>query len=292
MGVMRRVTPEDVSRFLPPRNASSRKGQNGKVLVVGGSRIYHGAPALAALAAIRSGADLAYAAVPGIVANAVRAVSPDVIVVPLADQKLTRGAAAKLAGVVPKGLDSAAIGMGLAVTDGLPALARRLTDMDVRLVLDAGALVPGVLDVVRDRGCVLTPHAGEFYRLFGISPPDDVASRQESVRQAAAGCGATILLKGRVDVISDGEDTYVDEAGVPAMTVGGTGDVLGGLVAGILARNRDPLQAATAAAYVNKRAGLQVQEKMGLHMTASDLLPVIPCVMKQFDAVREQAPEE
>lgn len=281
-----RITADHLKRFLPPRRTSSRKGQNGRVLVVGGSRIYHGAPALAAMAALRSGADLAYAAVPRMVADAVRAASRDIIVIPTADQKMTRGSAAKLAGTIPKGVDSAAIGMGLDATDGLPTLITRLTDMDIRLVLDAGALVPAITGIISDKNCVLTPHAGEFSRLFGESPPeDDAAIRADMVRRRAAECGATILLKGKTDVISDGRRTFANTASVPAMTAGGTGDVLCGLTAGILSRSRNPLESAAAAAYINKRAGMAVQKETGLHMVASDIITSIPSIMKPFDRV-------
>lgn len=277
------ITREMAGSFIPPRRSDSRKGGNGKVLVVGGGRIYHGAPALAAMAALRSGADLAYAAVPGMVADAVRSASCDIIVMPLADQKLTRGAAAKLTGAVPKGMDSAAVGMGLAVTDGLEVLLERLTGADVRVALDAGALLPGALKYTSDKNCMLTPHAGEFYRLFGEEPPPDVQARAEMVSQKAAECGATILLKGPADIISDGRRTYVNPGDVPAMTAGGTGDVLCGIAAGILARNRSSLEAAAAAAYVNKHAGMLVQRNTGYHMVASDLIDAIPAVMKPLD---------
>lgn len=288
-----RITAGHLKRFLPPRRTGSRKGQNGRVLVVGGSRIYHGAPALAAMSALRSGADLAYVAVPRMVADAVRAASGDIIVIPTADQKMTRGSAAKLAGTIPKGVDSAAVGMGLDATDGLPTLITRLTEMDIRLVLDAGALVPSITGIISDKNCVLTPHAGEFGRLFGEPPPgeddddddEDISGRAEAVRRRAAECGATILLKGRTDVISDGRRTLTSTASVPAMTAGGTGDVLCGLTAGILSRNRNPLEAAAAAAYINKRAGMAVQKEMGLHMVASDIISRIPPVMKAFDRV-------
>lgn len=277
------LTAELAGSFIPPRRRDSRKGRNGKVLVVGGGRIYHGAPALAAMAALRSGADLAYAAVPGMIADAVRAASCDIIVMPMADQKLTRGAAAKLTGAMPKGMDSAAVGMGLAVTDGLEVLLERLTSADVRVALDAGALLPVALKYASDKNCILTPHAGEFYRLFGEEPPPDVQARAEMVSQKAAECGATILLKGPSDIISDGRRTYVNPGEVPAMTAGGTGDVLCGIAAGILARNRSSLEAAAAAAYVNKRAGMLVQQNAGYHMVASDLIGTIPRVMKPLD---------
>ena len=277
------VTAELACSFVPPRQRDSRKGRNGKVLVVGGGRIYHGAPALAAMAALRSGTDLTYAAVPGMIADAVRAASCDVIVIPLVDQKLTRGAAVKLTGAMPKGMDSAAVGMGLTVTDGLGVLLERLINADVRVVLDAGALLPEALKHLSDKNCILTPHAGEFYRLFGEEPPSDIQARTEMVSQKAVECGATILLKGPADVISDGRRVYVNPGEVSAMTAGGTGDVLSGIAAGILSRNRSSLQAAAAAAYVNKHAGMLVQQKTGYHMVASDLIDAIPQVMKPLD---------
>lgn len=279
------VSADTVAAYMPPRRADSRKGQNGKVLVVGGSRIYHGAPIMASLAALRTGSDLVYTAVPKTLINAVRASSYDIIAIPMADQKLTRGAAQQLAGAIPLPLDSAAIGMGLAVTDGLSILVRRLTDMDIRLVLDAGALIPGIAEMVSNRNCILTPHAGEFKRVFGVEPPDDVDGRVEMVRQKAKGFGVTILLKGPVDVISDGETTYLCHGRIPAMTVGGTGDVLAGLTTGLLSRSRDSLMSAAAAAFINKRVGEAVYAQKGLHMAASDMLAVIPSVMKEFDSV-------
>lgn len=277
------ITAATAAKFIPPRRTGSRKGDNGKVLVVGGGRIYHGAPALAAMASLRSGADLAYVAVPNVVTESVRATSCDVIVIPIADQKLTRGSAIQLVGAVPNGMDSAAVGMGLNATDGLNILVQKLSDADIRIVLDAGALLPAILDTIQDRNCILTPHAGEFRRLFGEEPPGDIEPRADLVKEKAAGCGTTILLKGSTDIISDGRRTYAVSENIPAMTAGGTGDILAGITAGILARNRSGLESAAAAAYVNKQAGIIVQEKIGFHILASDLINAIPQVMKPMD---------
>ena len=96
-----------VKKFIPPRKANSRKGDNGTVLVIGGSYIYHGAPILSSIAALRTGCDLVYTAIPKINVQATRSVSPNLIVLPLVDQKLTRGAVRKLLGQIPKSLDAA-----------------------------------------------------------------------------------------------------------------------------------------------------------------------------------------
>ncbi len=274
-----------VRGFIPARRADSRKGDNGSVLVVGGSYVYHGAPVLSSLAALRCGADLVYTAVPKINVAATRSASPNLIVIPLADQKLTRGAANKLLGAAPRDLDSAAIGMGLAVQErgALLRLVESLLDRDVRLSLDASALVPEVLPPLRGRNAVVTPHAGEFRRLFGEEPPGPEGERASMVERCAADSGVTVLLKGPSDVISDGASTFINRKGAPGMTVGGTGDVLSGLVAGMLARNRNAAESAAAAAFVNGMAGAEAQGRLGLHMAATDLLDALPAVMMPLD---------
>lgn len=277
-----------IKKFIPARMANSRKGDNGTVLVVGGSYIYHGAPVLSSIAALRCGTDLVYTAVPKINVQATRAISPNLIVIPLADQKLTRGSVRKLLGVIPKNLDSATIGMGLAVADkeALKILIKSLIDSDVRVSLDASALVKEILPLLPNKNAVVTPHVGEFTRLFGESPPIEMKKRISLVERHAKKNSVTILLKGPTDIISDGKTTYLNPKKIPSMTVGGTGDVLSGLVAGILSKNRNSLQSASAAAYINSLAGKLVQKKYGLHITSADLLDAIPLVMKPFDKIK------
>jgi len=277
-----------VRKFIPARKVNSRKGDNGIVLVVGGSYIYHGAPILSSLAALRSGTDLVYTSVPKINTQSTRAISPNLIVIPLVDQKLTRGAVKKLLGAIPKNLDSATIGMGLAVAEksSLKILIQELLNRDVRLSLDASALVSDILPLLANKNVVVTPHAGEFKRLFGQIPPENQKQRISLVEKFAKENGITILLKGQTDVVSDGKTTFLNPKKIPAMTVGGTGDVLSGLVAGILAKNRNALEAAAAAAFINGMAGKLVQKKLGLHITSMDLIDVIPQVMRPFDKIK------
>jgi len=277
-----------VRKFIPARKANSRKGDNGTVLVVGGSYIYHGAPILSSIAALRSGVDLVYTSVPKINTQSTRAISPNLIVIPLVDQKLTRGAVKKLLGVIPRNLDSATIGMGLAIAENssLNILIQELLNRDVRLSLDASALVSDILPLLANKNVVVTPHSGEFKRLFGQIPPENQKQRISLVEKFAKENGITILLKGQTDVISDGKTTFLNPKKIPAMTVGGTGDVLSGLVAGILAKNRNALEAAAAATFINGMAGKLVQKKLGLHITAMDLIDVIPQVMKPFDKIK------
>lgn len=286
--VSKTLLSSTVKKFIPERKSSSRKGDNGTVLIVGGSYIYHGAPILSSLAALRAGSDLVYTCVPKINAQSTRAISPNLIVIPLVDSKLTRGAANKLLGQIPHGLDSATIGMGLAVKDleSLKTLIAPLLNRDVRLSLDASALVSGILSLISNHNVVVTPHSGEFKRLFGDIPSNSIKERTALVEKYAKQNQLTILLKGPTDIISNGEKTFLNPKKTPAMTVGGTGDVLSGITAAFLARNRNPLESASAAAFINGLAGKQVQRKLGLHMTASDLIDVLPSVLKPFDRIR------
>ena len=277
-----------VKNFIPPRKFSSRKGDNGKVLVIGGNYFYHGAPILSSLAALRCGTDLVYTSVPKINVQATRAISPNLIVLPLVDSKLTRGAVHKLLGVIPKELDSATIGMGLAIQDieALKLLVISLLKKDVRLSLDASALVHDILPMIKNKKVIVTPHAGEFKRLFGELPLDSKKERILTVEKHAKENGLTILLKGPTDIVSDGQKTYLNVKNTPAMTVGGTGDVLSGVVAAMLSKNRDPLESAAAAVFINGKVGMLAQRKHGLHIVATDLIEFISDAMKPFDRIK------
>lgn len=277
-----------VSKLIPARSGRSKKGDNGIVLVVGGSRIYHGAPLLASLAAMRSGADLAYVAVPRSISTAIRSHSPSLIVLPLPDDRLTVGSANRLVSMLPKKVDAAAVGMGLSVarTEALTALVTELLGMNAGIVLDASSLVPEILPAVSGKNVVLTPHAGEFKRVFQEEAGRDEKERIENVKRLAQKHKVTVLLKGWVDVISDGNRVAINKTHNCAMTVGGTGDVLSGLLAGLLAKKMNAFDAAVAAAYINGAAGDISYRKVGLHMVPTDLVESIPLAMKRFDRIK------
>jgi ADP-dependent NAD(P)H-hydrate dehydratase len=178
------------------------------------------------------------------------------------------------------------MGLGIQDREAIKILIRSLLDRAVMLSLDASCLVPEILPDIKDKKVVVTPHAGEFRRLFGELPPDNVKLRTGMVEKYAKENGVTILLKGPTDIVSDGNQTYLNPKNIAAMTVGGTGDVLSGVVAAMLAKNRNPVQAASAAVFVNGKAGYVAQKKYGLHIVATDLLDFIPFTMKPFDKVK------
>jgi ADP-dependent NAD(P)H-hydrate dehydratase len=271
---------------VPARRRDSHKGMNGVVCIVGGSRIYHGAPFLCAMGAARTGADLVYLAVPSQVATPIRSLSPDLIVYPLPDSKLTRGNASRLVGWLP---DLGCIGIGPGLGPQNPnelkyALAM-LSAKCQTLVVDADALRPTILEAPEGQRAkmVVTPHAKEFERLFGTKLPDALEGMVAAVKKAAAERGMVVLVKGPTDVISDGERVGLNNTHSPAMTVGGTGDVLTGVTSGLAAKGMGRFEAACCAAYINGLAGAEAAKELGLHIVASDVVDWIPKAMKRFD---------
>ena len=287
---MRESSDEDIAAASKPRRLNSRKGENGVVLVVGGSWLYHGAPLLASLAAMRAGVDLVYLAVPEKIATAIRSYTPSIIVLPLTDYKLTPRSAVRIAEVVD-GITALTVGPGLArgSEKGIIELLENIRGAGVPAVLDATALFPEVLNTVSGRDVVLTPHAGEFRRLFGIELGSSVEERVEKVREMCQRYNVTVLLKGVVDVISDGKEVVLNRKSWEAagMTVGGTGDVLAGLTAGLLAHGAKPFEAAVAGARVNGLAGVNAVRRKGFHITPEDVIEELPNVLKPFDRIIE-----
>lgn len=279
------VTPQLIEQLMPSRSVTSRKGDNGTILVAGGSRFYHGAPVLATMAAFRSGADLVYTAVPRSIITAVRSFSPAIIALPLPDDKFTKGSANRLIAMLPKKADSASVGMGMSLNpEALTTLVKKLRQEGTKILLDASALIPQVLQEISNTGFIVTPHAGEFKRLFGIEPGATKEEMVSIVHKLAKDYGITIVLKGSINIISDAEQIAAIDRSTPAMTVGGSGDVLAGLATGLLARMR-PFDAAIVAIYINGLAGTLTFRKLGLHMIATDLIDNLPIVMKRFDKI-------
>ena len=251
-----KVTTTLIKSLIVPRLADSKKGDNGIVLIVGGNKIYHGAPILASTAAMRCGTDLVYTAVPRSNILSTRALSPNAIVLPLPDDKLTLGAANRLTSMLPKRPDSAAVGMGMTIAkpEALKALVKRLRINGTKLLLDAAALIPSVLEDIAGTDTIITPHPGEYKRIFG----EDVGKNEElklmNVQKMTQKYQITIVLKGPLNVICDSNNKYaLINRSTPAMTVGGTGDILSGLAAGFLSK-MNPFDACLLGVYFNGAA--------------------------------------
>lgn len=284
--------PGDISLALPPRRLHSHKGENGRLLVIGGSSRYTGAPALAAMAALRTGIDLAVVAVPRSIAREVRCYSPDLIVLPLnSEDHLSAESIPQISGEIARA-DAVVIGMGLGedpeTADSVLEIVGLLSKAGVPAVIDADAIKalgrsPGA---VRGTKSVLTPHAGEFLSLTGVRLPEEKEEgwrdRLPIVMEWASKLGVTILLKSRYDVVSDGFRYRVKNIGNPGMTVGGTGDVLAGVTGALLSRGAEPFRAAVAASFINSYAGDLLEEELGQRFTARDLVDALPYALKKF----------
>ncbi|OYR51650.1 bifunctional ADP-dependent NAD(P)H-hydrate dehydratase/NAD(P)H-hydrate epimerase [Halorubrum sp. Ea1] len=260
------------------RDPDSHKGENGEVLVVGGGP-YTGAPSLAARAALRAGADLVRVACPETVAREVQGYSADLIVRGLPGGRLGPAHVDRVAELAADN-DVVVFGPGLGDDDATLEFVREfLAGYDGRAVVDADAL-RAVPEVDTDATLVCTPHQGELVGMGGetAADPDE---RAALVRAFAADLGHTLLVKGAVDVISDGDGDAVrlNRTGNPGMTVGGTGDVLAGTV-GALAAVTDPFRAAAIGAYVNGRAGDAAAAARGNGLVATDLPDRLPEAMR------------
>jgi len=285
------ITQDYVKNHIKARYENSKKGDNGIVLVIGGSGLYHGAPLLASLTALRAGADLVYTAVPRIIISAIRSYSPNIIALPMTDNSLTVGSANRLIKSLPKMPQSATIGMGMTISkaEALNSLLKKLKENGTRLVLDASALIPRVITEITETDTIITPHAGEFKRIFnedvGINEKEIVSS----VSRMASRYKITIILKGWLNVIADQSGKVATiKRSTPAMTVGGTGDVLAGLVAALYSKINSPFDASALAVYFNGLAAYIASEQVGLHMVASDLIEYLPKVMMPFDKISSE----
>ncbi|MFH1224331.1 MAG: NAD(P)H-hydrate dehydratase [Candidatus Diapherotrites archaeon] len=281
-----RTSFADVKACYKRRSPYSRKGDNGRVLVVGGSDDFSGAPALAAmgaLAALRTGADLAVIAAPEKAGWAMSEYSPDVIVKKFRGRVFAPAHAAKIA-KLSQGFDSVLIGPGLGTAPPTFSFCRALAGkVKQPMVADADALK--ALAGTRFSGrTIITPHSGEFeiFARTKLPPPAAVSARAVLVKRAAKKHGCTILLKGHADIISDGARVKLNRTGNAGMAKGGTGDVLAGICAALLALHNAPFEAACAAAYINGRAGDILLRKKGYGFIAGDLPQAIPEVIKKL----------
>lgn len=273
--------PGDLLR-LRYRDKNSHKGQNGRVLVIGGSKDYSGAPALAALSSLASGSDLALVACPASISSPIRSYSPDLIVRTLSDDFVSPKDVDQIL-KISENFDSLVVGCGLGREDETAvALNDLLAEVQKPVLIDADGLKLSDLDLIKSakNDVVLTPHKAEFKAVFGSEIPEDLEDKMEMVQDAAKSCGCTVLLKGAVDIISNGHKIRLNSTGNPGMTVGGTGDCLAGLVGGLMAQDYDGFEAAFLGAYINGRAGDIAAEKYCYHFTATNLLKFIPEAFK------------
>jgi NAD(P)H-hydrate epimerase len=275
--------PGDVLLAKVFRGLTAHKGDSGRLLVIGGSEIYSGAPTLVSLGALRTGVDLVYLAAPSKVAYAISSISPDLITVKLEGNNLNPSNIETLKPYLSM-VDVIAMGPGMGLNyetiDFVKLCIDEIEKAGKTLLLDAD----GLKAFARFKRplkvpLVLTPHAGEYAILTGETLPENQNERALAVQKTAKILNAVIIVKGKVDIICDAERVKLNFTGNPGMTVGGTGDVLSGIVSGLMAQHVEPFEASVAGTFVNGAAGDFVASEIGFHMVATDIIDWIPTVL-------------
>ena len=281
--MIRRLNHETVLSLLPDRNPWGHKGDFGKLLLLCGSRGYTGAAFFAAMGALRAGAGLVFLGVPESI-YAIEAVKlNEPVIFPLPDEggRLSADAVPEILSRLPR-VDAVLVGPGLGQSEGTLVVVRAvLENAQCPVVVDADGI--NVLSAHRDllRGrkspTILTPHDGEFARLGGVMGED----RMAAAAALADDLGCVVLLKGHETCITDGTDGYINPTGNPGMAVGGSGDVLAGVITALLGAGLPPLEAAACGAWLHGAAGDRCASELGQYgMLPTDMLSALPRLMK------------
>lgn len=277
------LTAADIAMLLPKRDENAHKGIFGRILLLCGSLGYTGAAYFAAMGALRTGAGLVYLGVPESIYAIEAGKLNEPVIFPLPDQggRLDKSAIPEILERLPR-MDAVLIGPGLGLGTGPEAvLTAVLTHAACPVVVDADGITLLVrhMDILRGRMAptVLTPHDGEFARLFGPVGED----RMASARAAALDSRSIVLLKGHRTYITDGTRDYRNTTGNPGMATGGSGDVLAGILASLLGQGLEPLEAAACAAWLHGKAGDLCAVDLGEYgMLPTDLLGYLPRLLK------------
>ncbi len=288
---------ETIKRIYSVRNLSSRKYDHGLVIVIGGSKIYTGSPVLSALGSLRSGADVAQIIAPERVADIAAGFSPNIITFPMKGDHLSPEHLPEILSLVKIGEDvshgkvAVVIGGGVGRDQKTKQTIRQFIEKtSVPVVIDADGIYAFekggsfVFNAQKDNNQIIfTPHLYEFFILSGKNTNN--LSQEEigsAVLETAKDIKATILLKGKMDYVSDGVELATNNINVPYMTTGGTGDVLAGIAGSLLARGCPSFIAGCGAAVINTLAGQVASKSKGEGLMATDVIKKIPFIIKKY----------
>lgn len=280
---MKELNHEAVLSLLPDRDPWGHKGSFGKILLLCGSRGFTGAAYLAAMGALRSGAGLTFLGVPESIyaIEAVKLNEPVVFPLPDEDGKMSFLAVNEIEKRLPQ-MDAVLIGCGLGQSRGVFSVVKAVLEgAKCPVVLDADGI--NVLaehkDILRGRQypTILTPHDGEFLRFGGTIGED----RMASAAYFAGEWNSIVVLKGHETCITDGQNSYRNRTGNPGMAVGGSGDVLAGIIVSLLGQGLPPLEAAACGAWLHGAAGDICAREIGQYgMLPTDMLRALPRLLK------------
>lgn len=277
------ITAEKIQELLPQRKLDTHKGNYGKVLLLCGSKGYTGAAALAAKAALRCGSGLVFLGVPESIYAIEAAKLDEPVVFPLPDDNgmLSCNAINHIMERLPA-MDAVLIGPGLGQSDGTRSVVMKVLEAFLGpVILDADGInvLKSHKNILRGRTSptIITPHAGEFQRFGGA----EITDRVQSAAAMAENLGVIVALKGHRTVVTDGLTYYVNSTGNPGMAVGGSGDVLAGIIVSLLGQGIIPLEAAAAGVWLHGAAGDICAQEIGQYgMLPSDMIEVLPRLLK------------
>jgi yjeF C-terminal region, hydroxyethylthiazole kinase-related/yjeF N-terminal region len=271
----KQVGPGEMLKYPLPKD-ESHKGDNGRLLIIGGGP-YFGAPAMASLAAMRIGTDIVRIAAPESCCHAISCVSPVLMITELKGDELSPDQIPMLLELTEVH-DAVLIGPGLGLSNATKtAVCEFVSKCKIPMVIDADGLTALDGSSFYNRNVVLTPHKKEFVRLGGVLNEN----MERSVSDLSNRLNATILLKGKIDIIAFDKKIRTNITGTPGMTSAGTGDVLSGVVAGLLSKGMDPFDAACLGAYISGKAGEMGFEEHSYGLIATDVISNISKVLKE-----------
>jgi NAD(P)H-hydrate epimerase len=278
------LTKSVLKKVYRKRKPWVHKGNFGRLLAIVGSERHTGSPIFVGLAAYRAGCDLVFLIGPKRPMDVAASYSPVLITEVLDDVQLEERHIPKILSVIDEvEANAIVIGPGLWRTpETIRTIIKLIREISLPMVIDADAIraISIAKEILRGKRCVLTPHADEFRELANIKVTRDLKDRIKFVKEEARNISSTILLKGHVDVISDGRKVALNKTGSPFMTKGGCGDTLTGICGAFLARNVEPFIAACASAYINGKAGEFAAREYGEGLLPTDLIKNIPKVIK------------
>lgn len=281
-----KITDESAYSAIPKRKLSANKGTFGRLLNIAGSLCYSGAAAMSTKAALRSGTGLCTLASPISVVKIFGAAIHETTYLPLPetdDGFVAEYCTERIAEVLPK-MNAVCVGCGLGNSENTRILTEFvLKNAECPIILDADGInsLGGNINVLKERtsagrATVITPHPLEFSRISGLSVAEIQRDRIKSARDFSEKTGAVVLLKGAFTVIAQGSEVFVNPTGCAALAKGGSGDVLAGIIAALLAQGVEPLKAAASGAFIHGKAAEKLAEKMPAHaVLATDLIEAL-----------------
>ncbi|MBI1971567.1 MAG: NAD(P)H-hydrate dehydratase [Candidatus Wildermuthbacteria bacterium] len=286
---MTTVTKDILKELYPPRPPEVKKYDYGLMMVIGGGDFYSGSPALVSLTGFRAGVDMVRVVAPKRAADIIASFTPLLAAFPLDGTHLLKQHLATLISMtesakeVSHGKVSVVIGGGMGRSqETQETILEYLSQINVPVVIDADAIhaVARRKEVLAGKPFLITPNTYELTLLGGKNiRPMPLEERIKEVQAVAANLQTTLAVKAKEDIVSDGKEVLVDEAGSPYLSIGGAGDTMAGIAGALLARGATLLQAGAGSAYINGKAGELAAKKFKESLVATDIIDSIPAVI-------------